>query len=144
MHGCRKEIDGVVGITHRLLFDYYREKPREPCPARLLRFSSRCPKICAIPTKPLRRSGFRLGVLITPTLKAAGSNPVGHTIEHHPCFELFYRNTGGFLFGKPCGMRLSVFLCTANTYRKRQNCEDVFKLQHRYMNTAFRCKRDDR
>ena len=21
--------------------------------------------------------------------------------EHHPCFELFYRNTGGFLCGKP-------------------------------------------
>ena len=21
--------------------------------------------------------------------------------EYHPCFELFYRNTGGFLCGKP-------------------------------------------
>ena len=38
LHGCRKEIDGTVGITLRLLFDYYREKPRKPCPARLLRF----------------------------------------------------------------------------------------------------------
>ena len=52
--------------------------------------------------------------------------------------NFFCRNKGGFLFGKPCGIRLSVFLCTANTYRKRQNCEDAFKLQHRDMNTAFR------
>ena len=29
--------------------------------------------------------------------------------EHHPCFELFYRNTGGFLFGKPCIAGLSAF-----------------------------------
>ena len=37
------------------------------------------PQICAIPTKPLRRRAFRLDGLITPTLKAAGSNPVGRT-----------------------------------------------------------------
>ena len=37
------------------------------------------PKICAIMIKPLRRGGFRLDGLITPTPKAAGSNPVGHT-----------------------------------------------------------------
>ena len=36
-------------------------------------------EICAISTKPLRRSGFRLDGLITPTLKASGSNPVGRT-----------------------------------------------------------------
>ena len=30
-------------------------------------------------------------------------------VEHHPCFELFYRNTGGFLFGKPCIAGLSAF-----------------------------------
>ena len=36
-------------------------------------------EICAIPTKPLRRKAFRLDGLITPTLKAAGSNPVGRT-----------------------------------------------------------------
>ena len=29
--------------------------------------------------------------------------------EHHTCFELFYRNTGGFLFGKPCIAGLSAF-----------------------------------
>ena len=39
-------------------------------------------EICAISTKPLRRSGFRLDGLITPTLKAAGSNPVGRTKEN--------------------------------------------------------------
>ena len=38
------------------------------------------PEICAISTKPLRRKAFRFDGLITPTLKAAGSNPVGRTI----------------------------------------------------------------
>ena len=33
----------------------------------------------------------------------------GASDEHHPCFELFYRNTGGFLFGKPCIAGLSAF-----------------------------------
>ena len=66
--------------ARRLLFDYYRKKPRKPCPIRLPRFSFKMPKICAISTKPLRRRAFRLDGLITPTLKAAGSNPVGHTI----------------------------------------------------------------
>lgn len=37
------------------------------------------PKICAIPIKPLHCKAFRFDGLITPTLKAAGSNPVGHT-----------------------------------------------------------------
>ena len=79
LHGCCKEIDGAVGITLRLLFDYYRKKPRESCAARLPRFFFKMPKICAIMIKPLRRSGFRLDGLITPTPKAAGSNPVGYT-----------------------------------------------------------------
>ena len=79
MNGCRKEIDGVAGITRRLLFDYYREKPRKTCLARLPRLFFKMAEICAISTKPLRRSGFRLDGLITPTLKAAGSNPVGRT-----------------------------------------------------------------
>ena len=79
MHGCRKEIDGIVGITLRLLFDYYRKEPQKPCPARLLRFFFKMPQICVIPIKPLRRKAFRFDGLITPTLKAAGSNPVGRT-----------------------------------------------------------------
>ena len=37
------------------------------------------PKICAIPIKPLHCKAFRFDGLITPTLKAAGSNPVGRT-----------------------------------------------------------------
>ena len=31
-------------VTFRLLFDYYRKKSQKPCPARLLRFSSKCQK----------------------------------------------------------------------------------------------------
>ena len=65
--------------ARRLLFDYYREKPRKSCPARLPRFFLKMPEICARPIKALRRRAFRLDGLITPTLKAAGSNPVGRT-----------------------------------------------------------------
>ena len=79
MYGCRKEIDGVACITRRLLFDYYREKLRKPCPVRPPRFFLKMPKICAIPTKPLSCRAFQFAGLITPTLKAAGSNPVGRT-----------------------------------------------------------------
>ena len=64
----------------RLLFDYYREKPRKPCPTRLPRFFFKMAEICATPIKPLRSRASRLDGLITPTLKAAGSNPVGRTI----------------------------------------------------------------
>ena len=66
--------------AHRLLFDYYRKKPREPCPVRLPRFFFKMAEICVTPTKPLPCRAFRLDGLITPTLKAAGSNPVGRTI----------------------------------------------------------------
>ena len=64
----------------RLLFDYYREKSRKPCHTRILWLFFKMAEICAISTKPLRRRAFRLDGLITPTLKAAGSNPVGRTI----------------------------------------------------------------
>ena len=47
-------------------------------------------------------------------------------VEHYPCFELFYRNTGGFLFGKPCDTRLSVFLCMANVYRETSKLRRCF------------------
>ena len=69
--------------ARRLLFDYYREKPRKSCPARLPRLFLKMPEICARPIKALRRRAFRLDGLITPTLKAAGSNPVGHTIKNY-------------------------------------------------------------
>ena len=57
-----------------------RKKPRKSYPVRLPRFFFRMAEICAISTKPLRRKAFRLDGLITPTLKAAGSNPVGRTM----------------------------------------------------------------
>ena len=57
-----------------------REKPRKSCPVRLPRFSFRMAEICVTPTKPLRRRASRFDGLITPTLKAAGSNPVGRTM----------------------------------------------------------------
>ena len=38
-------------------------------------------KNCPNPTKPLGPNGFLFDRLMTPTLKAAGSNPVGRTIE---------------------------------------------------------------
>ena len=41
-------------------------------------------EICAISTKPLPCKAFRLDGLITPTLKAAGSNPVGRTKMNDP------------------------------------------------------------
>ena len=70
--------------AHRLLFDYYCEKHRESCPARLLRFFFKMPKICAIPIKPLHCKAFRLDGLITPTHRAAGSSPVGRTKMNDP------------------------------------------------------------
>lgn len=41
-------------------------------------------KICATQLKPLRHNGFSFDGLITPTLKAAGSNPVGRTKMNDP------------------------------------------------------------
>ena len=126
MHGCRKEIDGVACITRRLLFDYYREKLRKPCPVRPPRFFLKMPKICAIPTKPLSCRAFQFAGLITPTLKVAGSNPVGRTsssqaayrlrrvfsfpckthrapIEAAPRFQLRPAPLGSQLVGRPAG-----------------------------------------
>ena len=56
--------------ARRLLFDYYREKPRKSCPARLPSFFLKMPEICARPIKALRRRAFRLDGLITPTFQA--------------------------------------------------------------------------
>ena len=57
--------------ARRLLFDYYREKSRKPCPTRLPRFFFKMAEICATPAKPLRRRTFRLDGLITPTFQAS-------------------------------------------------------------------------
>lgn len=43
-----------------------------------------CLEICVTPLKPLRFNGFSFDGLITPTLKAAGSNPVGRTKMNDP------------------------------------------------------------
>ena len=75
------------------------------------------------------KNAAQLNQVVTDLLEGA---------EHHPCFELFYRNTGGFLFGKPCDTRLPLFCVWLMCIGKHQNCEDVFIRRHRYMNTAFR------
>ena len=103
MHGCRKEIDGVAGITRRLLFDYYREKPRKYCPARLSRFFLKMVEICAIPTKPLPCRAFQFAGLIIPTLKAAGLNPVGRTKEGPVTTRFMFIGTQCDLWGRPDG-----------------------------------------
>ena len=54
-------------LARRLLFDYYRKKPRKSCPVRLPRFFFRMAEICVTPTKPLPCRAFRLDGLITPT-----------------------------------------------------------------------------
>ena len=41
-------------------------------------------KNCVNPLKPLRPNRFSFDGLITPTLKAAGSNPVGRTKMNDP------------------------------------------------------------
>ncbi len=56
------------------------------------------------------------------------TNMGGNWFEHHPCFELFYRNTGGFLFGKPCNARLSAFLCTSNAYQETSKLQRCFQM----------------
>ena len=53
-----------------------------------------CLEICVTPLKPLRFNGFSFDGLITPTLKAAGSNPVGRTKK----ISLCYMAEGNFLF----------------------------------------------
>ena len=55
------------------------EKAWSPCAARIPRFSVNIARICATPTKLLQIQGSQFYGLITPTLKAAGSNPVGRT-----------------------------------------------------------------
>ena len=72
----------------RLLFDYYREKTWEPCSVRFPSFFLKMAEICATPIKALCRKAFRFDGLITPTLKAAGSNPVGHTTSEQAAYRL--------------------------------------------------------
>ena len=52
------------------------------CRATALGFSVFAVLICAESLKRLRRKSFTFDRLITPTLKVAGSNPVGRTKNH--------------------------------------------------------------
>lgn len=45
--------------------------------------------------------------------------------KHHPYFELFYRNTGGFLLENLLLSRLFVF-CVLEGVSEHENREDVF------------------
>ena len=60
----------------------------------------KCQKNCVNPLKSLRLSNFPFDGLITPTLKAAGSNPVGRTKKKdmtagHVLLFGFHRPVGG-------------------------------------------------
>ena len=70
--------------------DYYlttvlkdTKKPGSHCSATAPRFAPFSLCICAKPLKPLRHQRSSVDGLITPTLKAAGSNPVGRTTKRH-------------------------------------------------------------
>ena len=65
--------------TTGLLFDYYLKKSRRHCAAMAPDLFHKCQKNCVNPLKSLRLSDFPFDGLITPTLKAAGSSPVGRT-----------------------------------------------------------------
>ena len=52
-------------------------------------------QICPNPTKPLGPNGFLFDRLMTPTLKVAGSNPVGRTKNRRKCIAF-----GDFLYEK--------------------------------------------
>ena len=58
--------------------------------------------------------------------------------ERHPYFELFYRNTGGFLPENLDLSRISGFCVLEESQSERENREVVFIHQSRYMNTTFR------
>ena len=79
MDAARKLME-LLGITRRLLFDYYREKSRKPCPVRLPRFFLKMPKICAIPTKPLRLQGF-------PVCRPDNSDSKGRWFESSRAYQ---------------------------------------------------------
>ena len=58
------------------------EKPGSRCSATVPGFLSNSDQFCAESMKQLRRKGCPFDRLITPTLKVAGSNPVGRTKNH--------------------------------------------------------------
>lgn len=71
--------------------DYYlttvledTKKPGSHCAATAPGFALFFLRICAKPLKPLGHQRSSVDGLITPTLKAAASNPVGHTKLNAP------------------------------------------------------------
>ena len=77
-------------------------------------------EICATPTKPLRRKAFLLDGLITPTLKAAGSNPVGRTKTGNSR-QSFAGLTSSSLFFTVCSSPLRLLPAYA-TYAYEKTC----------------------
>ena len=88
--GGTDEIRSIVvmgqGAQDLRTLDYYlttvlkdMKKPGSHCGAMAPRFAPFSLCICAKLLKPLGHQGSSVDGLITPTLKAAGSNPVGRT-----------------------------------------------------------------
>ena len=57
---------------------------------------------------------------------------------HRPYFELFSRNTGGFLPGNLEKSRLPGFCVLKGFLNEYENRAGIFVIQSRYLNTAFR------
>ena len=88
------EIRNIVGLGQGAQDlrtpDYYlttvlkdTKKTGSHCAATASRFAPFFLNICAKPLKPLGHQRSSVDGLITPTLKAAGSNPVGRTTKRH-------------------------------------------------------------
>ena len=92
--GGTDEIRSVVGLGQGAQDlrtpDYYlttvfkdSKKPGSHCGAMAPRFAPFFLNICAKLLEPLGHQRSNVDGLITPTLKAAGSNPVGRTTKRH-------------------------------------------------------------
>ena len=71
-------------LLSRRLFDYYCKNPQRHCGAMSPWIFCNSSQIWSKLTKPLGHNGFPFDRLMTPTLKAAGSNPVGRTKMNDP------------------------------------------------------------
>lgn len=86
-------------------------------------------------------SGASIGATIGGAIATLTGTAVGTGAaigERHPYFELFYRNTGGFLSENLDLSRLSGLCVLEEPQSERENREVVFIHQSRYMNTTFR------
>ena len=95
--------------------------------------------ICAKPLKPLGHQRSNVDSLITPTLKAAGSNPVGRTKMNTTRISNFFVETRVVTYSESLILQgFPLFYVQPMHIRKHQNFKDVFIRQHDYMNTVFR------